>query len=200
MLFSLGRGFFSYLLSYFGESLSQHVAFDLRRDFYDRVQALYTNRFFDPIRDATQQYINLQRATVAAERIFEILDTPQTVQEKPDATVLGDVRGDIEFRDVRFEYVPGIEVLHAVNLRVRPGEHVAIVGQTGAEKSTLVSLLARFYDVSGGAVLVDGHDIQDVTLQSLRRSMGSYSRIRSFFLGRCGTTSFTGVRPPLPRR
>ncbi len=144
---------------------------------------LYTNRFFDPIRDATQQYINLQRATVAAERIFEILDTPQTVTEKPGAIALGDVRGEVEFRDVRFGYRPGIEVLHGVDLHVRPGEHVAIVGQTGAGKSTIISLLARFYDVSGGAVLVDGHDLRDVSLQSLRRSMGIVLQDPFLFLG-----------------
>jgi len=133
---------------------------------------LYTNRFFDPIRDATQQYINLQRATVAAERIFEILDTPITVEEKPDATVLKVVAGRVEFRDVHFEYVPGVEVLHGFDLRIKPGERLAIVGQTGAGKSTLISLLTRFYDVTSGAVVIDGHDVRDVTLDSLRRAMG----------------------------
>jgi ATP-binding cassette subfamily B protein len=144
---------------------------------------LYTNRFFDPIRDATQQYINLQRATVAAERIFEILDTPQTVQEKPGAAELRDVRGEVEFRDVRFAYVPEAEVLHGISLRVRPGEHVAIVGQTGAGKSTIISLLSRFYDVTGGAVMVDGHDVRDVTINSLRQSMGIVLQDPFLFLG-----------------
>ena len=133
---------------------------------------LYTNRFFDPIRDATQQYINLQRATVAAERIFEILDTPITVEEKPDAVPLKVGEGRVEFRDVHFEYVPGIEVLHGLDLRIRPGERLAIVGQTGAGKSTLISLLTRFYDVTSGAVVIDGQDVRDVTFQSLRRAMG----------------------------
>jgi ABC-type multidrug transport system fused ATPase/permease subunit len=133
---------------------------------------LYTNRFFDPIRDATQQYINLQRATVAAERIFEILDTPETVSEKPDAKELNATHGEVEYRDVEFEYVPGVQVLHDFGLRIQPGEHVAIVGQTGAGKSTLISLLARFYDVTRGAVLIDGQDIRDVTFASLHHAMG----------------------------
>jgi ABC-type multidrug transport system fused ATPase/permease subunit len=133
---------------------------------------LYTNRFFDPIRDATQQYINLQRATVAAERIFEILDTPITVEEKADAVPLVVTEGRVEYRDVHFEYVPGTEVLHGLNLSIRPGERLAIVGQTGAGKSTLISLLARFYEVTTGGVLIDGQDVRDVTFKSLRQSLG----------------------------
>ena len=144
---------------------------------------LYTNRFFDPIRDVTQQYINLQRATVAAERIFEILDTPQTVAERPNAEVLPTTRGDIEFQDVRFEYVPGVEVLHGLTLHIQPGEHVAIVGSTGAGKSTIINLLARFYDVNGGTVLLDGHDVRDLTFESLRRSMGIVLQDSLLFLG-----------------
>jgi ABC-type multidrug transport system fused ATPase/permease subunit len=144
---------------------------------------MFTNRFFDPIRDATQQYINLQRATVAAERIFEILDTEQAVQDAPDAEVLSTVAGEVEFRHVRFEYVPDVEVLHDLDLHVAAGEHVAIVGPTGAGKSTLISLLARFYDVSGGAVLVDGHDVRGVTQESLRRSLGIVLQDPVLFLG-----------------
>jgi ABC-type multidrug transport system fused ATPase/permease subunit len=133
---------------------------------------LYINRFFDPIRDATQQYTNLQRATVAAERIFEMIDTPQDVQDTPGALALADVRGAVEFRDVRFSYRPDFEVLHGIDLAIEPGEHVAIVGPTGAGKSTIISLLARFYDVTGGAVLVDEHDVRDVTMASLRAQLG----------------------------
>jgi ATP-binding cassette subfamily B protein len=134
--------------------------------------ALSINRFFDPIRDMTQQYTNMQRATVAAERVFEILDWPRDVADRPDAIELGQIRGEVELRDVRFGYSDEIEVLHGINLKIQPGEHVALVGQTGAGKSTIISLLARFYDVTGGAVLVDGHDVRDVTMQSLRRQMG----------------------------
>ncbi len=134
--------------------------------------ALSINRFFDPIRDMTQQYTNMQRATVAAERVFEILDWPQDVADRPDAIELSEIRGEVELRDVRFAYSNAIEVLHGINLKIHPGEHVAIVGPTGAGKSTIISLLARFYDVTGGALLVDGHDVRDVTMQSLRRQMG----------------------------
>jgi ATP-binding cassette subfamily B protein len=133
---------------------------------------LYINRFFDPIRDMTQQYTNMQRATVAAERVFEVLDWPQDVVEKPDAIDLGDLEGEVEFRDVHFGYSEDIEVLHGLNIKIRPGEHVALVGATGAGKSTIISLVARFYDVTAGAVLIDGEDIRDVTIRSLRRHMG----------------------------
>src|SRR6185295_9133976 len=129
---------------------------------------LYINRFFDPIRDMTQQYTNMQRATVAAERVFEILDWPQDVADKPGAVDLRNIRGEVELRDARFGYSPEIEVLHGLNIKIRPGERVALVGQTGAGKSTIISLLARFYDVTGGAVLVDGNDVRDVTMHSLR--------------------------------
>jgi len=134
--------------------------------------ALYINRFFDPIREMTQQYTNMQRATVAAERVFEVLDWPQDIVERSDAIELTDVRGEVEFQDVHFGYMPGIEVLHGLSLKIAPGEHVALVGQTGAGKSTIISLLARFYDATSGAILVDGHDVRDVTTNSLRRSMG----------------------------
>ncbi|MGE0598942.1 MAG: ABC transporter ATP-binding protein [Dehalococcoidia bacterium] len=134
---------------------------------------LYIDRFFTPIREMTQQYTNMQRATVAAERIFEILDWPQEVSDAPNAMKLERIEGDIEFRDVRFAYaMNNIEVIKGINLHIKPGEHVAIVGTTGAGKSTLISLLARFYDVTDGAILVDGHDIREVTMESLRRNMG----------------------------
>ncbi|MFN8515457.1 MAG: ABC transporter ATP-binding protein [Thermomicrobiales bacterium] len=144
---------------------------------------LYINRFFEPIRDATQQYTNLQRATVAAERIFEILDTPPQVADMPGATTMGRAQGAVEFRDVRFAYAPGLEVLHGVDFKVAPGEHVAIVGPTGAGKSTLISLLARFYDVNGGAVLVDGQDVREVTTASLRANLGIVLQDTSIFSG-----------------
>lgn len=145
---------------------------------------LYINRFFDPIRDMTQQYTNMQRATVAAERIFEILDWPQEVSDAPDATELQTISGDVEFKDVRFAYaMNNIEVIKGLNLHIRAGEHIALVGPTGAGKSTIISLLARFHDVTDGEVLVDGHDIRTVTMQSLRRQMGIVLQDPFIFMG-----------------
>jgi ABC-type multidrug transport system fused ATPase/permease subunit len=144
---------------------------------------IFTNRFFDPIRDATQQYINLQRATVAAERIFEILDTPEVVQDAPDARPLPDGPGAVDFNHVRFEYVPGVPALRDLDLHIRAGERVAIVGPTGAGKSTVISLLARFYDVTDGSILVDGNDVRTLTQASLRRSMGIVLQDPVLFLG-----------------
>ena len=145
---------------------------------------LYINRFFDPIRDMTQQYTNMQRATVAAERIFEILDWPQEVSDAPDAIELETITGDVEFKDVHFAYaMNNIEVIKGLNLHIRSGEHIALVGPTGAGKSTIISLLARFYDVTGGEVLVDGHDIRGVTMQSLRRQMGIVLQDPFIFMG-----------------
>jgi ATP-binding cassette subfamily B protein len=129
---------------------------------------LYINRFFDPIRDLSQQYTQLQRSAIAAERIFEILDTPVEIGDRPGAIVLPPIKGDVEFRHVWFWYVEGVPILRDFNLQVEAGQTVAIVGPTGAGKSTIISLLTRFYEVPLGDVLIDGHAIRDVTLHSLR--------------------------------
>ncbi|MGH2346883.1 MAG: ABC transporter ATP-binding protein, partial [Chloroflexota bacterium] len=133
---------------------------------------LYINRFFDPIRDLTQQYTQLQRAAVAAERIFQILGLDIEVTDKPDAVELPPIVGNVEFRHVAFEYDPGVPVLHDLDLRIAAGQTAAIVGPTGAGKSTIAGILQRFYDVQGGAVLIDGYDVRDVTQSSLRRQIG----------------------------
>jgi ATP-binding cassette subfamily B protein len=133
---------------------------------------LYINRFFDPIRDLSQQYTQLQRSGVAAERIFHVLDVPIEITDKPAARELPEVRGEVELRDVVFGYTHDVPVLHGLNLRIAPGRMVALVGTTGAGKTTIGGLLSRFYDVWSGAVLLDGVDVRDVTQESLRRQIG----------------------------
>ena len=133
---------------------------------------LYINRFFDPIREISQQYSQLQRAGVAAERIFQILETPVEIKDKPGAEELPQIHGEVEFRNVTFGYNRDLPVLQDFNLHMKAGQTVAIVGPTGAGKSTIAGLLARFYDIQQGAVLVDGHDVRDVTQHSLRSQIG----------------------------
>ena len=134
---------------------------------------MYIQRFFDPIRDLTMQYTMLQRAMASGVRIFELLDTAPDLVDAPDAKPIPRIKGEIEFRDVSFSYVPGENVLNDVNLRINPGETVAIVGPTGAGKTTMVALLSRFYDVpkGQGAILVDGYDIRNVTRSSMAGQM-----------------------------
>lgn len=134
---------------------------------------LYIQRFFDPIRNLTMQYSQFQRSMASGVRIFDLLDTELDLIDTDDAQVLPRLRGEVEFKDVSFSYVPGEEVLKHVSLKINAGDTVAIVGPTGAGKTTLVSLMSRFYDVprSQGAILVDGQDIRDVTRGSLAGQM-----------------------------
>ena len=133
---------------------------------------LYVQRFFDPVLELSMQYTELQRAMASGARIFELLDVKPDIEDSPDAIELPSVRGEIAFTNMSFAYEPGKDVLHDINLSVKPGENIAIVGQTGSGKSSLVSLTARFYEVEKGAVTVDGHDVRSVTQQSLRRQIG----------------------------
>jgi ATP-binding cassette subfamily B protein/subfamily B ATP-binding cassette protein MsbA len=134
---------------------------------------LYIERFFDPIRDLSQRYDSFQSTMAAGERIFALLDTPPEVVDAPDAVDLPSIRGEVRFENVTFHYMddPAL-VLEQVDLHILPGETVALVGKTGAGKSTLVKLVSRFHDPVEGQVLIDGYDLRRVTQHSLRRQMG----------------------------
>jgi len=133
---------------------------------------LYIQRFFEPVLELSMQYTELQRAMASGARIFELLDVVPEIRDRPDAIELPTARGEINYKNVNFGYEPGKDVLHDINLHIKPGETVAIVGQTGSGKSSLVSLTARFYEVEKGEVTVDGHDVRSVTQQSLRQQIG----------------------------
>jgi len=133
---------------------------------------LYVGRFFEPIRDLSQRYNAMQSAMAAGERIFEMLDTPVTITDAPDAIEMPPVRGEVRYENVSFSYIEGVPILSDINLVVQPGEAVAFVGATGAGKSTIVNLVGRFYDVTSGRITIDGHDIRNVTMPSLRKQLG----------------------------
>jgi len=139
---------------------------------------MYAQRFFRPIQDLSEKFNILQSAMAASERIFKLLDEPVTIESRADAQRLTAARGEIEFRNVWFSYrnvaEPADEdwVLRDVSFRISPGQTFAIVGHTGAGKTTLISLLLRFYDIQRGQILLDGVDIRFLDLQDLRRHFG----------------------------
>ena len=134
---------------------------------------LFIQRFFDPIRNLTMMYTQLQRSMASGSRIFDLLDWEPDLVDEEGAPDLPEIKGEIEFKDVSFSYVDGEDVLKDVNIHVKPGEVVAVVGPTGAGKTTLVSLMSRFYDVERhrGTISVDGHDVREVVRSSLSRQM-----------------------------
>ena len=133
--------------------------------------ALYIHRFFDPVRNLTMEYGQLQRAMASGARIFELLDVEPEVADSPPPIHLDKVRGDVRYEGVGFRYGSDPAVLHDVSLDVQAGETVALVGPTGAGKTTIVSLLMRLYDVTEGRITVDGHDLRDISLDSLARQI-----------------------------
>jgi ATP-binding cassette subfamily B protein len=143
------------------------------------------NNFFDPIQSLSQFYTTYQAGMAALDKIFELLDEEPELSDAPDAVVLDRLRGEIEFDDVSFTYGSGEALCH-VSLHVPPGQTVALVGATGAGKSTIAKLAARFYDPTSGRVLVDGHDLRRVTAASLRSQMGIVPQEAFLFSGTIG--------------
>ena len=168
---------------------------DISRGTLVALAALVT-RVYQPLTGLTNARVDLMTAMVSFERVFEVLDAPEAIQDRPGAVDLVQPRGRVEFRDVWFRYPPAaavtvasleapgaagaadpdVDVLQGVSLVIEPGETVAIVGASGSGKSTLSSLVPRLYDVTGGAVLVDGHDVRDLTQHSLRAAIGVVSQ------------------------
>lgn len=145
----------------------------------------YINMFWNPIANLSSFYNQLITNIAAAERIFEVLDTPPAIADKEGAGALSDITGAVTFKDVTFAYsdAPDIKVLEHVNFEITPGETIALVGPTGAGKTTIVNLISRFYDVTDGRVLIDGTDVRDVTLHSLRSQMGIMTQDNFLFSG-----------------
>ena len=129
--------------------------------------ALYIQRFFDPIRMLSQQYTELQKAMASGARLLEVLDTRPDFEDRPGAVVLPPIRGELRFEGLSHSYTNGVEVLRDIDLHIKAGETVALVGQTGAGKTTITALLARFYEPTSGRITLDGVDIRDVTVASL---------------------------------
>jgi len=129
-------------------------------------------RFNQPIQQIAVLWTNIQSAIAGGERIFGLLDVTPDVQDKPDARPMPPIRGAVEFAGVRAEYEKGVPVLRGIDFKAEPGQMVAIVGPTGAGKTTIINLIPRFYDVTGGAVTIDGVDVREVTGASLRGQIG----------------------------
>ncbi|OLE01382.1 MAG: ABC transporter [Actinobacteria bacterium 13_1_20CM_4_69_9] len=144
---------------------------------------LYVQNFFDPVQQLSQLYNTFLSATAALDKIMDVMDEDPQVVDAPDAFALPEVQGHVRFEDVRFSYGTGPEVLHGLDLDVLPGTTVALVGHTGAGKSTIAKLLARFYDPTGGRITIDDHDLRDVTQASLRRQLGIVPQEGFLFAG-----------------
>jgi ABC-type multidrug transport system fused ATPase/permease subunit len=144
---------------------------------------LYLSNFFDPVQQLSQLYNTFLSATAALDKIMDVMDDEPEIEDRPGAFDLPLIEGRVAFEGVRFSYGRGPEVLHGIDLRVEPGTTVALVGHTGAGKSTIAKLLARFYDPREGQITVDGHDLRDVTQESLRRQLGIVPQEGFLFAG-----------------
>jgi ATP-binding cassette subfamily B multidrug efflux pump len=147
---------------------------------------IYVQQFFRPVQLASTVYTQAQAALAGGERIFAILDEPREPQDGPETPDLPPVRGEVEFDHVGFGYVPGRTVLHDISFRIEPGQRVALVGPTGAGKTTIVNLIPRFYDIDSGAIRIDGHDVRSVSRTSLRRQIATVLQEPFLFTGTIG--------------
>jgi ABC-type multidrug transport system fused ATPase/permease subunit len=143
----------------------------------------YLSSFFDPVQQLSQLYNTFQASMAAVQKIFTVLDTEPDMVDAPDAVPLPDTRGEVEFEHVTFAYDEGVDVLHDISFHIPPGGTVALVGTTGAGKSTIVKLLARFYDPGRGAVTIDGFDLRKVTMASLREQLAVVPQEAHLFSG-----------------
>ncbi len=145
--------------------------------------AMYIQRFFEPVRNLTMQYTAVQRAMASGVGVFELMDVPPAVKDAPRAAPLPTINGRLHFDRISFSYNEGVEVLSDIDLLIEPGETIAVVGPTGGGKSTLVSLVARLYDVTEGRITIDGTDIRDVTRESLTRQVSTVLQDPFLFTG-----------------
>ncbi|NWL87220.1 MULTISPECIES: ABC transporter ATP-binding protein [unclassified Paenibacillus] len=132
----------------------------------------YVGNFWEPINRMGQMYNQLLVAMASSERIFEFMDEEPNIADKPGAMELPTIQGDVRFKHVVFEYEKGRQALKGIDLDAEPGQSIALVGHTGSGKSTIINLLSRFYDINQGQILIDGHDIRDVKVESLRKQIG----------------------------
>ncbi len=132
---------------------------------------LYLNLFYQPITALARVIEDLQQALAGAERVFEVLDTEPDIKDTPSASNIGKTSGDLEFNNVSFHYIDSAPVLQDISFRAKPGQMLALVGPTGVGKTTIISLIARFYDPVDGSVKIDGRDLKDITLESLRNQI-----------------------------
>lgn len=154
---------------------------------------LYVQQFFRPIQILSQFYTQAQSGLAAIERIFLLLDEPVNLEDNLNAQTMPPIRGEVEFTNVTFGYKPDQLVLKGVDLHAYPGQMIALVGATGAGKSTIINLILRFYDVSGGVVSIDGVDIRTVTQASLRRQIGIVLQDNILFTGTVGENIAFGI-------
>jgi ATP-binding cassette, subfamily B, multidrug efflux pump len=133
----------------------------------------YSRNFVQPLRQLAELYNSVQSALAGAERIFEVVDTKPEITDKPDAKPIGEIQGDVKFENVSFSYIPGVPVLKNMSFHAQPGQIIALVGPTGAGKTTMINVLGRFYDIQEGSIKVDGIDIRETTRWSLRKQLGT---------------------------